>query len=126
MLDADLVEWALNIPDQVKRARGEAKAVLKQAAMALMPAALVTRTKRGFSVPLARWFRGPMGAAFASDLDRHDGLAASGLFDISEVRALLASHRGGMRDHSRTLWSCWMFDQFLRKVHYEDCSAAYS
>jgi hypothetical protein len=43
---------------------------------------------------------------------------------VGEVRRLLDSHRGGSRDFSRTLWSCWMFDQFLRKVHYEDAAPA--
>lgn len=117
MLDADLVEWALNVPDSIKRAGGEGKAALKRAAHFLLPKNLLSRPKQGFSVPLAKWFRGPMGRAFEEDLARRDGIAASGLFDMAEVRILLDGHRRGLRDHSRSLWSCWMFDQFLRKVH---------
>jgi asparagine synthase (glutamine-hydrolysing) len=122
MLDAGFVEWALNVPDRIKRARGQTKATLKQAAKALLPQTIITRPKQGFSVPLAGWFRAEMGAAFESDLERDGGLAATGLFDVAEVRRLLHTHRGGSRDFSRTLWSCWMFDQFLRKVHHEDYS----
>jgi asparagine synthase (glutamine-hydrolysing) len=117
MLDDRLVEWALNVPDHLKRAGGEGKAALKQAAKTLLPAMALKRPKQGFSVPLASWFRGGMGAAFASDLGRDDGLAACGFFDMREIRSLLDHHRSGLRDHSRTLWSCWMFDQFLRQVH---------
>jgi asparagine synthase (glutamine-hydrolysing) len=117
MLDSRLVEWALNLPDRLKFAGGQGKAVLRQAARGLLPASLLSRPKQGFSVPLASWFRGAMGHAFERDLKADNGIAGSGTIDMDHMRLLLRQHRDGVRDHSRTLWLCWMFDRFLRDVH---------
>jgi len=117
MLDGNLVQWALNLPRGCKLDRGKTKKVLRRLAAKCLPAELLTRPKQGFSVPLAAWFRGPLGAAFERDLGAANGLAASGDFEIPYIKSLLQQHRGGLSDHSRTLWLCWMFDKFLRDVH---------
>lgn len=117
MLNADLVQWALNLPREQKLAEGQSKRLLRQLAARRLPMASMSRPKQGFSVPLAAWFRGAMGAAFERDLAAGQGIAAAGLFDMPYIQALLQRHRQGLRDHSRTLFLCWMFDKFLREVH---------
>jgi len=117
MLDADLVQWALNLPRDCKLDGGQTKTVLRQVAAKRLPATLLTRPKQGFSVPLAAWFRGSLGAAFERDLTSGGGMGASGDFQTSYIKSLLQQHRGGFSDHSRILWLCWMFDKFLREVH---------
>ena len=118
MLDHHFVEWALSLPRAMKIARGEGKFVLKRAFERLVPHEVLYRPKQGFSVPLAAWFRGPLGEAFRRDIARNDGIAGCDLFRTSTVDRLIEQHRSGMHDHSRVLWLLWMFHRFLTDVHH--------
>ena len=60
-LDQELSQWAFALPDSVKLQRGVGgKAVLKQAMEAFLPRDLLYRPKKGFTIPVAEWFRGPL------------------------------------------------------------------
>jgi asparagine synthase (glutamine-hydrolysing) len=89
--------------------------VLKRALEPLLPHDLLYRNKQGFSVPLAGWFRGTMGEHFRLAMQGEGGLAASGYFNIGMIDTMVAQHRSGTRDHSRTLWLLWMFQRFLER-----------
>ncbi len=113
MLDHRFVEWALDLPRSMKIANGEGKFVLKRAFERLVPTEALYRPKQGFSVPLASWFRGPLGEGFARALTGKNGLVASGYFDGKTVEKLTRQHQSGLLDHSRVLWLLWMFQSFL-------------
>jgi asparagine synthase (glutamine-hydrolysing) len=114
MLDPSFVEWSMGLPRQLKLARGESKIVLKRALEPLLPHDVLYRKKQGFSVPLASWFRGPLGASFSRRLS--SGADEMGdYFDLKLVNRLYDSHRQGWADHSRTLWLLWMFQGFLER-----------
>jgi asparagine synthase (glutamine-hydrolysing) len=116
MLDAGLVEFAMNLPQAMKLRGGEGKFALKQVAAGLLPQSFLSRPKQGFTVPLASWFRGDLGRQFEAELQRRDD-AVPEFLDRAEIGRILREHRSGVRDHGRVLWSCWMFDRFLRDVH---------
>ncbi len=74
------------------------------------------RPKMGFSVPLPRWFRGPLkqrvrervlGETLA--VDRH-------LRSHAICSTWSTQHQAGRRDYSSPLWTVLMFDAFLRNV----------
>jgi asparagine synthase (glutamine-hydrolysing) len=115
MLDPGLVQWALNLPEQLQISGAKGKASLKRAAAAFLPHSVISRPKQGFSVPLAAWFRGKIGRTFEHDI--RQGAASGDYLELGEVTKLLEQHRLGLRDHSRTLWLCWMFEKFMRDVH---------
>ena len=117
MLDHHFVEWALALPRAMKIANGEGKFVLKRAFERLVPKEVLYRPKQGFSVPLAAWFRGPLGESFRADIADRTGLAASGYFDGAAIERLIDQHRSGARDHSRALWLLWMFQGFFKDIH---------
>ncbi len=58
-LDHHLVELAFSLPDRFKIRGREGKYLLKQASHGLLPEDVIHRPKRGFPVPIARWFRLP-------------------------------------------------------------------
>jgi asparagine synthase (glutamine-hydrolysing) len=117
MLDHDFVDWALGLPEAMKLSGGEGKAIFKRALERLLPREILYRPKQGFSVPLADWFRGNFGRAFETVLANSDHSELAEYVDIDVVKSLLKQHRGGTRDHSRTLWLVWMFERFLSGVH---------
>ncbi len=107
-LDAELVDSVGRLPASYKYGRGRAKRLLKRAAAARLPAAILGRPKKGFGIPVARWLRGPLGPLLDSLL-APDRLRRQGLFRPDEVALRIAEHRGGVRDHRKPLWTLLMF-----------------
>jgi asparagine synthase (glutamine-hydrolysing) len=101
----------------MKIANGQSKFILKRAFERLVPNEVLYRPKKGFSVPLASWFRGPLGDTFRHQVSGKDGLGGSGYFDVKVIENLIEQHRSGLSDHSRVLWLLWMFQGFLNDVH---------
>jgi asparagine synthase (glutamine-hydrolysing) len=58
-LDHHLVELAFSLPDACKVSGRHGKHLLKEASRGLLPDEVIDRPKRGFPVPIARWFRQP-------------------------------------------------------------------
>jgi len=73
------------------------------------------RPKMGFSVPLARWFRGPLKQR-VRDAVLGPRLAETGWFDRNYLEHLVQAHQSGARDYSAPLWTLLMFEAFLRQV----------
>ena len=57
LLDHKLAEFAAQIPHSWKLKNGRGKQILREALGNRLPAELLRQPKRGFGMPLARWFR---------------------------------------------------------------------
>jgi asparagine synthase (glutamine-hydrolysing) len=115
VLDHKLVEWASSLPADLKLRYGEGKYVFKKALEPDLPPEVLYRTKMGFRVPLATWFRGPLRSRLQGAL-RRGALAESGWFEASVLDRLVRQHVSGRSDHSATLWKLMMLDAFLRRM----------
>jgi asparagine synthase (glutamine-hydrolysing) len=60
LLDYRLVEFALNLPDEMKIHRGKTKRILREAVKGLVPDRILSKPKQGFSIPIKNWLRGPL------------------------------------------------------------------
>ncbi|HEX2829540.1 MAG TPA: XrtA/PEP-CTERM system amidotransferase [Burkholderiales bacterium] len=112
LMDHALVEWAATLPSAFKLAGGIGKKVFKQALEPYLPNDVLYRPKMGFSVPLARWLRGPLRERIRRSL-RGERLLDTGWFDRRTLEQLVEEHGSGRRDHSVAIWSLLMFDAFL-------------
>ena len=59
-LDHHVLELGLALPDSLKRAAAPARRRSRRAFAADLPPEVAARRKKGFGVPLARWFRGEL------------------------------------------------------------------
>lgn len=85
LLDHPLVELAATMPSNVKFQDGHMKHVLRKAARAHLPAAIVDRTdKMGFPVPLSDWVRGEL-RDFVQDVFRSRAARERALVDNARV-----------------------------------------
>ncbi len=107
-LDARLVDMIEALPAGYKYGRGRTKRLLKRAASGRLPAATLSRPKKGFGIPVACWLRGPLLPLLANLLDR-DRLKRQGLFRPDEVHRRVLEHQAGLRDHRKPLWTLLMF-----------------
>lgn len=113
LLDHQLIEWLATLPRNFKVRSGEGKALLKSAMEPLLPKDILYRPKMGFSVPMARWLRGPLAARMQSSV-LGPRMLDCGHFRPEALQRLVNEHLGGMADHSTALWMLLMFEAFLR------------
>ncbi len=71
--------------------------------------------KRGFSVPLAHWFRNDLKDYFA-DRALSPGALSHEYLQKDTVRRYFDEHQKGLRDRSLILWYCLVFEVWLRLV----------
>jgi asparagine synthase (glutamine-hydrolysing) len=113
-LDRELVELALRLPRAARVLGMSRKRALKRAVRDLLPAEILNRRKRGFSVPLDRWFRSDL----RHYVDTTLGSAGARLRQhvVPEaIDRLLAEHHSGKVNHRDTLWTLLTLEIFLRR-----------
>jgi asparagine synthase (glutamine-hydrolysing) len=79
-----------------------------------VPAAVLARPKKGFGVPLARWFRAEL-APLLRDVCEPGALRRGGLFRPEAVQRLLDDHQAGRHDHRKKLYTLLVFLLWSRR-----------
>jgi asparagine synthase (glutamine-hydrolysing) len=116
LLDHRFAEWAARLPAGAKLRDGRGKHIFKRALEPYLGGSAVRRPKRGFTVPLAAWLRGPLRAQVIRAL-KGPMLRESELFDLAFIERLCERHMNGRGDHGQVLWSLLCFEAFLRQGH---------
>ncbi|MDA8092636.1 MAG: amidotransferase 1, exosortase A system-associated [Betaproteobacteria bacterium] len=114
LLDHPFVEWVSGLKPGIKLEGGEGKAIFKKALAPHLPQEILYRPKKGFAVPLASWFRGPLKHTVEQAL-LGSVLAEAGVFNRTFLRSLVDQHSAGLRDWSTALWQLLVFESFLRR-----------
>jgi asparagine synthase (glutamine-hydrolysing) len=108
LLDHELVEWMSGLKPEWKLAGGDGKHLFKRSLKPYLPEEIMYRPKQGFSIPLAKWFRGPLREKYQREV-LGDTMADSGLFNADHLRQLQQQHDSGRHDHSVVMWELLMF-----------------
>lgn len=116
LLDLDVVEFALRLPQSLKVRNGMRKWLLRQVLYRYVPAELVDRPKQGFSVPVSRWLRGPL-RPWAEDLLSEASLESHGYLHSAPIRLKWRQHLAGTHCWPEHLWSVLMFQAWLAEWH---------
>jgi len=113
LLDHVFMEWAAEIPEQIKIAHGETKSLFKSAMEPYLPRELLYRPKMGFGCPVDHWFRSEL-KEFAYDVLLSRSARDRGLFRPDYVRCLLDEHCTLTRDHHTRLWALLMLELWFQ------------
>jgi asparagine synthase (glutamine-hydrolysing) len=121
-LDAAVMEFAQLLPREQRVKKFQTKVFLKQYALRYLSTDIVYRRKRGLSVPLGRWLRGPL-CEWAEAALNNVHLERVGIC-TTITRNLFAEHISGRADHTRALWTLivlseW-FDWMEARTQYQD------
>jgi asparagine synthase (glutamine-hydrolysing) len=105
LLDHKLMELIARMPSGLKLRNGTGKYIFRKALERILPPAVLTRKKKGFSVPIAPWLRGELKElAHDAIVSRRDD-ALNGAF----LNRCWNEHQQGQRDWSALLWCVLMF-----------------
>lgn len=113
-LDRELAELAFRLSPAARLRGLSLKRVLRAAVADLLPREILQRPKRGFGVPLDRWFRQDLasyvrGTLCARDSRVRDYLAAGA------IDAIVSEHQAGAANHGDAIWSLLTLEIFLRR-----------
>ena len=111
MLDRDFVEMAAAIPSRFKHRGGTLKHIFKRAMNGMLPPKILSRSKKGFGIPIGEWFRGSLRDVLQDTLSERR-LREGGLLNPKAVRKLVDDHLSGQHDHRKPLWTLFMFEQW--------------
>ncbi len=109
-LDHRLVAHALTIPGREKVRGRRLKLLLRRLAERWLPHEVVHGPKRGFSVPMADWLRGPLAPAVERAVETVG--PETGILDRDALRSAWAAHRSGRASHEDLLWAVLVFTRW--------------
>jgi asparagine synthase (glutamine-hydrolysing) len=119
-LDEAVMEFAksLRIEDRVHGFK--TKVFLKRYARRYLPDDILNRRKRGLSVPIGSWLRGPLKEWATATLEK--GRLEQVGIQTSAAMELFSEHCQRKVDHARTLWTLLVLAEWLDWVAMEtDC-----
>jgi asparagine synthase (glutamine-hydrolysing) len=108
LLDHRLIEFVWSLPVDIHRGGQGNKGLLREVLSRYVPRAMTDRPKRGFSIPLAEWLRGPL-RGWADDLLSSSAIANDDYLDAAGVRMLWQRHLDRVEDNATGLWNILMF-----------------
>lgn len=113
-LDHRIFDLAWSLPLRYKVNDGQGKSLLRDLAYRYIPRSMLDRPKKGFSVPLAYWLRGPL-KEWACELLNNQKIKQQGFLNIDLVSQYWREHQSGKRNWHYTLWSVLMFQAWLEQ-----------
>jgi asparagine synthase (glutamine-hydrolysing) len=114
LLDHDVVAFALSLPMAYKRSNGTGKMVLRHVLEKYVPREVIDRPKKGFSVPIADWIRGPL-RDWAEDLFQKSQARHFEIFEIAMIDRKWQEHTAAKRNYSELLWPVLMFESWAQR-----------
>lgn len=114
LLDYRIAEFAASLPIVFKYREGKGKWILREVLYRYVPKELIERPKKGFSLPIADWLRGPL-KDWANALLDSKRIDSEGFLESSLIQKKWQEHLSDKRDWSSQLWSVLMFQLWLEK-----------
>jgi asparagine synthase (glutamine-hydrolysing) len=115
-LDYEVVNFVFSLPADYKINKNIRKRILQDAFRDVLPEQLYNRPKKGFEVPLLKWFRKEMKSLITDDLLSKTTIEAQGIFNYAEIeklkKQLFSSSPGDV--HAR-IWGLIVFQWWHKK-----------
>lgn len=113
-LDHKLVEYSTSLPDNFRLNGAQGKYLLKKFAEKYLPDEIIYRKKKGFPVPIAKWFRGELYEKVKEILLDTKTLSR-GYFKPEYIESTLKRHKSGNEDLSRRIFALLNLELWHRR-----------
>ena len=114
LLSKDLTEWSFNLPLKYKINKNKQKIFLNKYLERYLDKDLIYTEKKGFSVPMREWLKGPL-KSWAEDMLNSEDFKNSEFWDSQKVIKSWKDHQEGLIDSSSLIWSVLSFQSWLKK-----------
>lgn len=113
MLDYDVIRFAFRLPIEYKYENGVSKRILKDILYRYVPADMLNRPKKGFSVPIKDWLQNGPVADMSKQILSDSRLAADGYLDKKVFETVLREfEKDG--SHSKLVWKLFVAEQWYQ------------
>ena len=110
-LDHRIIEWAAQLPIDLKYNKGIKKYLLRQIVHKYIPQNLLDRPKMGFGIPIASWLQNELKAIV--DFYLSDSfIEKQGLFNNNEIQKIRNSFYKGKTERAEKIWYLLMFQMW--------------
>jgi len=113
-LDPRIGEFAASLPLDYKLRGSKGKYILKRSLEGILPTSVLTRSKKGFGIPIAEWLKGRLNPMM-HDLLNTSRLRHQGLFESEYVAKLMSDHEKGVASNHKQLWTLLVFQLWQDK-----------
>ena len=114
LLDHEVMEFAARLPVTYKRQGWDGKRLLKRLARRLVPLEVIDRPKRGFTLPLAEWFRHELADTLRDNL-LGDAARRRGWIQPAAVERMIQQHTAATHDWNEQLWILLMLELWAQR-----------
>lgn len=114
LLDYRLMEFCVALPDQYRLNGNEGKYLLKKTMEHYLPREIIYRKKRGFPVPIAKWFRMDLRDKVREILLDQKSIGRH-YFKKAYVEGILEKHAAGREDLSRRIFALLTLELWHQK-----------
>ncbi|MCD0422676.1 asparagine synthase (glutamine-hydrolyzing) [Rubrivivax sp. JA1024] len=118
-LDSELVEFAMQLPEQFLISGKSRKHILREAFRDKLPPDVLGRGKKGFLLPIRKWMKSGRMRDELLDLSR-----AQTFLDVRAIESYAEQHRAGLVDQSQLLWACYVLLKWRRRQGRSDDPAS--
>ncbi|MEW6428229.1 MAG: asparagine synthase (glutamine-hydrolyzing) [Thermodesulfobacteriota bacterium] len=116
LLDYRIIEFAARLPEDLKIQGRTGKILLRHLARRRLPAEILDKPKKGFSIPAASWLRGELRPLAEQAIFQPKSLLRD-LLQPLQLRRMWDEHQKEIRNHDVLLWGLMMFGLWENK-HY--------
>lgn len=112
-LDQNIIEWAAQLPSGYKYHEGQKKYMLKRIVHKYIPKEMMERPKMGFGIPVESWLGNELKALVKEYLSEKN--LDHGLFNVEEVKSLVADFFNGRKEKHLKIWYLLMFQMWYKQ-----------
>ena len=114
LLDHRLIEFAAQLPDNLKIKNNNKKFLLKQIVYDYVPKELMERPKMGFGIPVCDWLRNDL-RYYAEEFMSKKDFEKHGLFRKEGVEIIIYRFFKGDKNYDNLFWYLLMFQMWYKK-----------
>jgi asparagine synthase (glutamine-hydrolysing) len=114
LLDYRIVELASKIPVHLKMNARRGKIIFRKTFQNILPYNINNRPKKGFSVPIADWFRNTLKDTIR-DVLLDSRCIQRGYFKRTSIERMLEEHLSAKVDHAHRIWQILILELWMRQ-----------
>jgi asparagine synthase (glutamine-hydrolysing) len=114
LLDHRIIEFAAQLPEQLKMKGNNKKFLLKEIVHDYVPKEMMERPKMGFGVPVFDWLRNDL-RYYADEYFSDAAFEKHGLFKKQGVQHIMQKFYKGDRNYNSLFWYLLMFQMWYKR-----------